>query len=377
MPELKRVQVLNTLNKIVYLFVVALLLASLPPAAYAGEALVNSEAEVDITGKDAADAREQAMARAETLALTNLLSKLAPPGQTEEIISKLDPRKMAALVRGTEVLDEVITDNRYRAKVIVSFDADAVSNIITQASDPNTEDFTQPTTNAFLIVPSYVDGKKDPVLWDDSNAWWKVWKAQAVEYLSGDIIVPVGDTSDRIVVDAATLPSATYATLSAYAIRYGVSDIIILDATFTRKPDMMLSVVKRRINRVRNEVNMLTFRADPQETQETLLQRAAKDIADSLTVKKEENDVIKAGYGGERNKLMLLISVTTLKSWVEIRDKLQSLPMIDRVETLAISPKQVDVTLYYRGSPESLAAAIDGKKLRLGRREQYWVITGD
>ncbi|MGE0753626.1 MAG: DUF2066 domain-containing protein [Alphaproteobacteria bacterium] len=344
----------------------------------AGEALVNSEAEVDVTGKDASDAKEEAMAKAELDALSALLSKLAPPGQTQEIIDKMDPRKLASLVRGTEVLEESISDNRYRARIMVSFDADAISQIITKVSDSKDEDFVAPTTNAFLIIPSYEEKKKEILLWDDNNLWWQVWKALAVETLSGDVIVPVGDTSDRIVVDGETLSAATYSSLSPFAIRYGVSDIVVLSATYTSKPDMVLNVVKRRINRVRNEVNMLTYRADPQETQETLFQRAARDIASSLSVKKvEEGDVVKGTYGGERNKVMMLASISTLKSWVRLRDKLTSLSMIDRVEVLAISPTQVDMTIYYRGSPESLAAALDSMKLKLGRHKDYWVITGD
>ena len=348
------------------------------PICLASEALVNSEAEVDVTGKDAADAREQAMAKAEILALTSLLSKLAPPGQTQEIIDTMDPRKLATLVRGTEVLSETIIENRYKARVVVSFDADAISGIVSKASDVTDEDYTPPTTNAFLIIPSFEEKKKEKLLWEDNNEWWQVWKALAVETLSGDVIVPVGDTSDRIVVDATTLPSATYSTLSPYAIRYGVSDIVILNATFTRKPEMTLNVVKRHINRVRNSVNMLTYRADPQETRETLLQRAAQDISIGLTTKKvDESEVVKGGYGGDRNKMMMLASITTLKSWVKLREKLTSLAMIDRVETLAISPKQVDMTVHYRGTPAALAAAIDGLGLRLGRHKDYWVITSD
>lgn len=364
----------KTLQYLVLLFICLCTL----PAAYASEALVNSEAEVDVTGKDAADAREQAMAKAEILALTSLLSKLAPPGQTQEIIDTMDPRKLATLVRGTEVLSETITENRYRARVVVSFDADAVSDIITNAGDVTAADYKPPTTNAFLVIPSFTEKKNDALLWEEENEWWQVWKALAVETLSGDLIVPVGDTSDRIVVDATTLPSATYSSLSAYAIRYGVSDIVILNATFSRKPEMTLNVVKRRLNRVRNEVNMLTYRADPQETQRTLLERAARDIAKDFSVKKvDTDDDFKGGYGGDRNKLMMLASVTTLKSWVALRDKLGGLAMIDRIETLAISPKQVDMTVHYRGSPEALARAIDGIGLRLGRHKDYWVVTGE
>ena len=49
-----------------------------PLQTWAGEAIVNSQIEVDVTGKDAADARSQAMEKGATNALVDLLSKLAP-----------------------------------------------------------------------------------------------------------------------------------------------------------------------------------------------------------------------------------------------------------------------------------------------------------
>ena len=53
----------------------------LPLPAFAGEALLSSQVEIDVTGKDAADAREQAMAKGEADALLDLLNKLATPDQ--------------------------------------------------------------------------------------------------------------------------------------------------------------------------------------------------------------------------------------------------------------------------------------------------------
>lgn len=123
---------------------------------------------------------------------------------------------------------------------------------------------------------------------------------------------------------------------------------------------------------------MITYRADAQETRDMLLARAARDIVDNLQTKKhEELATTKGLQGGDRNKVMLLASVTTLGSWTQLKEKLLSLPMIDRLEVLAISPQQVDMVLYYRGTPESLEAAIGAQKLRLLKNPTYWVVSRD
>ena len=81
--------------------------------------------------------------------------------------------------------------------------------------------------------------------------------------------------------------------------------------------------------------------------------------------------------GGEKNKMMMLASISTLSSWTELRTKLTAMPMIDRIELLAMGPKQVDMILHYRGTPDSLARAIEGEKIRLVQNKDYWVISRD
>ncbi len=355
---------------------IALLLGFSAPS-IAGEALVNSEATVDVTAKDAVDARAQAMVKAQSAALLDLLSKLSAPGQSDFIMSGLNDKKIAAMVRGTEVLDEKMSGNRYRATLRISFDADMVSALITKSGE--TDEVDAPSkTGSFLIIPSL---EEDGVvtLWEEKNAWRNVWKQIGLEVTAGDIVVPYGDNNDQAIISAKTLSSATFSNFSSLTIRYGVSDIIILQAKYAKTPETTLTVIKRRLNRVQNEVNMLTYRADPQETRDTLLARAARDVVDGLRTKKieEASAVTKGVMVGEKNKVMVLASITTLDSWIHVKERLTTLPMIERLEMLAMSSSQIDMIIHYRGTPDALANAITGKKLRLVQNPEYWVISRD
>jgi hypothetical protein len=359
--------------KILYLL---LIFALFPIKLWAGEAIVNSQVEVDVTGKDAVDARTQAMEKATIDALTDLLNKLAQPGQAQDILSSLDSRKISKMVKGTEVLDEKISGNRYHAQLMVSFDGDELSNLISKASEQNIND-TGNAVNSFLIIPAYQEGPKT-ILWEDTNPWKMVWKNVGLENNSGDVIVPFGDAKDNNIIDVDTITTATYASVVPMTIRYGVTDIVIVQAKLVQKPDLILTVIKRRISRGRNEIHTLNYRADPQETRDLLLARAARDIVSGLQHKKtEEMSTTQSVRGGERNKIMMLASISTMSSWTQLRSKLSALPMVDRVELLAISPKQVDVILHYRGSPESLARAITTSNIRLIQNNDYWVVSRD
>jgi len=347
-----------------------------PCAAWAGDALVNSEVEVDANGKDAADARSQAMGKAQTDALAELLGKLTTPEQVRDIITNLDNEKISGMVRGTEVLEEKMSSNRYRARLMVTFDGDQISALIGKGRVAGGGD-APAVTGSFLVIPAYEEDGSS-ILWDESNPWLGAWRNVGLETTTGDIVVPFGDSNDSALIDLKTLASANYATLAPLTVRYGVSDIVILQAKFTKVPDMVLTITKHRMNRTQNEVNLLTFRADPQETKDMLMIRAARDIVENLQHKKtEELETVKLIHGGDRNSVMMIATVSTLASWTQLRAKLSTLPMIDRLETLAISPQQVDIIVHYRGSPDSLANAITAQNLRLVKNEKYWVVSRD
>ncbi len=346
------------------------------PVAWAGESIINSEIEVDVTGKDAVDARTQAMDKGAMNALTDLLNKLTSPGQSQDIISSLDTRKVSKMVKGTEVLDEKISGNRYHAQLMFSFDGDELADLISKAAEMPVNERDN-AANSFLIVPAYQEGPQ-MILWDDGNPWRTVWKNVALENPAGDIIVPFGDAKDSGAIDVDGLNNATYASLIPMTIRYGITDIVIVQAKLVLKPDLMLSVIKHRISRNRSEINALSYRADPQETRDLLLARAARDIISGLQHKKiEETSTVQTVRGGEHNKIMMLASISTLATWTNLRSKLSSLPMVDRLELLAVSPKQVDMVLHYRGAADSLARAINASHIRLLQNKDYWTVSLD
>lgn len=345
--------------------------------AFAGTALVNSEVNVDIVGKDPAEARAQAMAKAEVDGLVALLERLGPPGQAKDIMATLDAKKISAMVKGTQIVDERITANRYRAKLLVSFDGDEISQVIASLTAPDVNVTMPASVGSFLVIPA-LEINNQKLLWEDGNLWRKVWNDVALEVTAGDVIVPFGDVTDAGGLTYDNMMTADYKALSAYAIRYGVSDIVLLQGRYSMRPDMVLNVTKRRVGRQDSSVDVLTYRADPQETRDILFARAARDIINGLQEKKvDESNNAQNIRGGDRHKVMLLATVSTMNSWTDLRKKLTSMPMVDRVETLAVSARQVDVVLSYRGSEESLANAMVSKSIRLKRNKDYWVVSNE
>lgn len=362
--------------RLIFLLLASVFLAGLP-SSQAGEAIVNSEVNVDITSKDPAGARAQAMAKAEVDGLVALLERIAPPGQAKDIMSTLDSKQITAMVKGTQVVDEKITGNRYRARLIVSFDGDEISKLMSGTAAAEAKDLMPTTVGAFLVIPGLeVGGQK--LLWEDSNSFKKVWKEVALEVASGDVLVPYGDTNDAQLLTYDQMMNVDYQALSGYAVRYGASDIVLLQAKYTMRPDMELTVIKRRVSRQDSDINVLSYRADPQETRDLLFARAARDIINDLHEKKAAETASKAALrSGDRREVMMLASISTASSWTKLRTKLSELPMVEHIETRALSARQVDMIVHYRGSDESLASAIVAKKIRLKRMPDYWILSNE
>jgi hypothetical protein len=344
-------------------------------AAQAGEAVVNSEVDVDYAGKDAADARKKAMANGESDALRILLERFTSSQQAKAIMDTLSEQQISDMTRGVEVVNEKISEKRYRARLLVSFDGEAISELVSKAVS-GSEALAARTSSAFVIIPVYDEAGRT-MLWEESNPWRATWKTVGLEANLNGIVVPYGDSADSAVIDVKNMQTATFASLSKLISRYGASDIVILQAKFVATPEMVLTVIRKRLNHAVSEVNLLTYQADPQETKDMLLVRAANDIIATLQQKKNEDFKNSAAGRGERNSIMILASITTMASWTQLKAKLTALPMVDKVDVLAISPQQVDMNVRYRGTPESLESAIQAQNLRLLKHANYWVISRD
>ncbi len=338
---------------------------------------MNSEVNIDIVSKDPAGARTEAMAKAEVDGLKALLERLGPPEQAKDIMNTLDSKQITAMVKGTQVVDEKISGNRYRAKLIVSFDGDLISKAMSGATAPEAKENMPASVGSFLIIPA-LEFNEQKYLWEDSNIWKTVWNEVALEVTTGDVLVPYGDKTDAAGLSYDSMMTADFQALSVFALRYGVSDVVLLQGTYTVRPEMLLSVVMRRVGRQDDNVTVHSYRADPQETREQLFSRAARDIISELQEKKVDETANKQSVrGGDRKRIMMLASISTMSSWTELRKKLTSLPMVDKVEPLAISARQVDVAVSYRGSEESFTNAINSKSLRLKKNPDYWVISNE
>ncbi len=350
----------------------ALMLAFSPLARAQGTSFV-SEVNVEADGADSNEARTKAMASAEREGLAQLLDKLAPD-QKDAIFKGLDAQHITAMVRGTEVVEEKLSTGHYRATLRLTYDASTVNALIDRkVSAVGAEDDTRTST---LIIPLFQPDEENTFLWEPNNSWRDVWDRVGVEAGSGNLIVPYGDSIDAASLDAKGAMAANYTSYINLIRRYGVRNVAILQAR-VKEEGKVLEVVKRMLDRTQNEVSLLTYRADPQETLEALEARAARDVADQLAHAREQVVAQRAESAGLEARQPMMATFSTMQGWMEMRKKLESIPLVKKIELQAMAPQQVDFTVSYRGTPQGLAQAITAQGIAVSVSGNYWALQGN
>lgn len=355
-------------------------LASVPTMA--GSRTLESVVDVDTTAKDATEARTQAMGTVEFDALKSLLHQMNPSG-ADAIIAKITPQQASGLAIGMEVLEEKITPNRYRAKIKVKFSADRVEALTLSQPVPASAAVSAPTpaaprASSFLVLPVLKDGP-NTYLWEGENLWRSVWESAALQYGTGNVIVPNGNQYDTAMIDAGNVFSAPFSMLQSIAQRYGTSDVLVVQATYGGTDDKPeLSLVARHLTATGRKDSTTTYRAATGETRETLLVRAANDMAKSLTdsgravappvVPVQNVAAVASDAPAENLTVTLFAPIAQLGDWIRIKKRLSDVPLVEGVDLATLSAYEVKILLHYKGDSATLARQLGAAGFRVGTR---------
>lgn len=351
-------------------------LALLPAPAPGQDAILTSEVTVDVSAEDAATAKARAIAEGETEGLKLLLEKLSPD-EKEAIFASLDEKTIHEMVKDMETLEEKATGSHYHAILRISYDALAVSALTEKHVSAEGIPTHLDRSTAVLVVPLYDEGS-DTLLWEPNNPWRNVWADVALEKSGGNLIVPYGDSVDGRTLASADAAASTFQQVAPLIARYGVSEVVVVRASYKSEPEVGVDIVRHHVNRERVENFTMEYKADLQENKEAFLTRVARDIAEQIDRQRQERLARKA-LGGQNveAEVMIVAPLSTMDAWLRVRTDITTLPGVDKVELVALSPRQVDALVHFRGPKESLARALRGKGMRVDDSKNYWVVSRD
>jgi hypothetical protein len=358
------------------------LLSPAQPAFAAGEYSVDNVA-VDAGGSDTTDTRTKALSAGEMDAFKQLITRLAP-ARASEIIPKTTHPQVSVMVRGYEVLDEKMTANHYHATLRYNFDPKQIQALTytppppaaaAPAPVPAAAETDQPAAapkaasenkrKAVLVLPVSNEGTSLQ-LWQDENKWRSLWYDAALESGGGLVIMPLGSLDDRVDVDDTNVTSASAQSLARMYDRYGVGEVDVLSAFFNKKadPKPTLEVTVKRLSPGKEEtVSHMNYTILSTETPDTLMVRAANDIAHS-TYLHQTIDPNKIEYD-RLKEINARINTSDIREWETLRKRLLAHGNIVGIKYNSVSFYETTMTITFRGTPDMLGKTLVAAGLRV------------
>ena len=362
--------------------------------AQAAEPLFLSKVRVDVLGQNPEDARMLGMEEARKKGLASLLGKFVPEHK-DSIMDGLSDKKIKKIVRKVDITNETVTGERFRADVQISYSAAMFNDLITQKIEAIESD-QQLLTTASLILPVFETSDR-LFMFESTNPWGAAWKDTARNIGRGQLVTPFGDSVDHTIMSAEKALDADFKEFSALRRRYGVRDVVVLSAKFISKEalfapqkpagdededededeaganqgTLILQVKERRVQAKKDEIKVLEYIMDASENKDKLMERAARDLG--IYVMNLQNqtasEVNKASV--EYNRLLMVMPVTTMRRFAWIKERINLVPGVEKLEVLAVKSKQADVQVLFTGTREVLLQSMLDAGLKFDDRTKY------
>lgn len=322
---------------------------------------------VDERAETAAAAREQALQIGQRKAFEEVVARLTLPEDRARLATP-ETSVITNMVRDFGVSNEKTSSVRYIADMTVRFKDDELRRFL-RFRDIS---FAELQSKPVMIVPVYRTNNYVN-LWDDPNPWRDVWSRNIATSGLVPIKAPIGDLTDISTISAEQAENGAMERLAQLAKRYGADVAVVASADVTGPEggeNVDVSVTRYDPNGA-PQIFGVQEKTLPGETLNETLVRAAKSVQDQLADGWKRANLINYSTGGS---LMVFIPITGLGDWAGIEKKLIGLPVVRNARVIAMSRREVQVSLDYVGSTNQLQTALNQQNLNLSRMGELWFI---
>jgi Uncharacterized protein conserved in bacteria (DUF2066) len=337
---------------------------------------------VDATADTAAAARDLARIDGQRKALAAVLDRLSGSPDPAKL-PKLDDKAITDMVESFEVANERMSAVRYIADYTFHFRPSKVRRLVHVVDNASVEASNKPTSEAasksavpesvpkpIVVLPVYQDGGRI-VLWDDPNPWREAWGQLSPEP-SGAVrlTIPLGDAGDLTAIDADRAVSGKSEALTTIAQRNGAGETVVALATATREGDhisnLQLTIKRYQSGRLA-DTQSLALDAHSGESEGDFLKRVADAAASEIVAKRNANL-----RPDQQATLSAAVPISSLADWIQVRDRLASVPTVRKVDLLSLTRQEARIQLRYVGSPDQLRSSLAEVDLDLGGGDPVW-----
>jgi hypothetical protein len=336
----------------------AVLAAGAGARAQGGSNYTVNDVDVDATGADALQARQQGLAEARRKAASMLIERLVAPDDRARV-QVPDDARLESMVRGIEFVRERSAPNRYIATLNVVFSPDAVKGWLGGGVK-----VAETVSRPVLVIPLWKDRSGVEPL-DDRNAWRDAWQGLNAAGSAVPVTVLRGDASDQKAISAEEAYVGDISALSRVNERYHVPTIVVA-VVEGDKDSGPLSVGGMRYDTqtgARSEIAKVPVQdggqlADAAKKMHAALEEQWRGVA---VVRRDAQDAID-----------VFVPIRTLGDWVQVRQRLGSVPAVKSVSVRQLEADRADLHLEYFGTPDELQRVLAQAGLTLDKDADKW-----
>jgi hypothetical protein len=339
--------------------------------AFAETFMTVGDVPVDVTAKNAAEARDEAIAQAQQRAFDRLVKRLVPnPADQARIKPSL--QEVEGMVQDFAIENERVSPVRYIGLYSVRFRAGRVRKYLADAGINSVGDLQQ-----VMIVPVY-QGAAGAALWGQSNPWRTAWQRGGFGDGPVSLILPNGDSFDTATLSAGAAEAGDPTAINAMIQRYHVAGIVIATAEphdSGRGAASGLTVTATIYDGTGLKgAQTVTVAPAAGEQPDKLLLRGVAATAQALEDQWKGGSTGLTGYvapPADPNAQADLqtpitagtlypvqVRITGLRGWVGIRDKLGAVGGVQHVSLDAMTREGAAITIDFAGDAAALQSAL-------------------
>lgn len=328
------------------------------------DAYTVSGIEVDVEAADAVTAREQAIEEAQMKGLRQLLERLTLPEYANRLPA-VGQQSLTRLVSAFEVEEESLSATRYVGRLGVSYDEEAVQNLLEGTGVPIVLD--QPPS--LLVVPA-LDADGTLELFTGPGGWRDAWAAEARSNTLLDIALPLGDLGDLRALSSQALASEPETALQIAAQRYGQDAAVLLVA----RPDDARNPTRVNVSLAGGYAWPTGFSGESlamDADAETVWRAAARRALRTLETEWKRENLVAMD---QLARLAVEVPLDTFDDWTDIRQRLGAVAAIRRIDVETFSQSEVQLIFNHIGNVEQLRRALETRGLSLTQGADAWLL---
>jgi len=320
---------------------------------------------VDVTAGGITEARERGLTQGRVSGFRTVVARIVAREDLDRV-PQMNATQIIDVVRDFSIANERTSAVRYLADLTVRFDPAVIRRLLRGANIPYTETLSKP----LVVVPLLRENANAPwQLWEDSNAWRSAWAMVPKDMGLVPLIVPTGGREDSAAVTAAQAASKDLIALNALARRYDAGGTVLAMATAT--PDGLQIQLEELRTDVPSEGLSLTQGREAGQAGDAFLLAGAN--AAGAAVQESWKRRNRVTFGGT-TQITALVPVANLKEWLGVKNRLDDVPLISRLDLQAMTRDRAQITLYYSGAQRQLELAMSQHDLTLAQQGGVWII---